>query len=364
MGGAVLDVDRVRATFDRVRPLTVGIEEEVLLVDPRTGLPAPVAAAVVAEGEDARIKPELPACQVELATTVHDSVTAAVDELGELRTLLSTACGEEVRPAAAAVHPLVGRTPVAQADRARALVERYGEVAQRQLVGALQVHVAVGGADATLAVHNALRGHLPELAALAASAPFHLGHDTGLASVRPLIATQLPRQGVPPAIESWADHVDDLRWGARGGGVPEPGWWWWELRPHLRFGTLEVRVPDVQVTLEAAGAVAAVVHALVSALRADHLDGRELGSAPTWRIAENRWQALHHGVHGTLADLRTGEPQPTATRLHELLDRVEDHAPSGLEAARGLVERNGADALREIGVERAVPWMVERFAPG
>ena len=358
------ELDDVRATFDAVEPLTVGLEEELLLVDPRTHLPVPVAAVVVAEADDTRIKPELPASQVELATTPATTVVDALNELGELRTALLAAGGEEVAVAPAAVHPLIGRSAVAGAPHARELVGRYGEVAERQLVGALQVHVAVGGAEATLAVFNALRGHLPELAALAASAPFHLGRDTGMASVRPLVATQLPRQGVPPAIDSWEAHVDDLRWGARGGTVPDPGWWWWELRPHLRFGTLEVRVPDVQVTLAAAGAVVAVVHALVATLRADHLDGRELGAPATWRIAENRWQALHRGVHGSLADLRTGEPQPTALRLHDLLDRIEGHAPTGLDPARQLIERNGADALREIGLHRAVPWMVEHFPPG
>ena len=362
MGGP--DLETVRATFDDVDPLTVGIEEEVFLVDPRTRLPAPVAAVVVAEAADARIKPELPASQVELATRPHDTVEAALRELEELRLDLLAACREEVQPVPAAVHPLVGRGSVAGMTHARELIGRYGEVAERQLVGALQVHVAVGGADATLAVFNALRGHLPELAALAASAPFHLGRDTGLASVRPLVATQLPRQGTPPVIESWEAHVDDLRWGAASGAVPAPSWWWWELRPHLRFGTLEVRVPDVQVGLDAAHAVVAAVHALVAFLRAEHLDGRELGAPPTWRIAENRWQALHHGVHGTMADLRTGETQPTAQRLHQLLDRIEGHAPTGLDGARRLVEGNGADALREVGLDRAIPWMVEHFVPG
>ena len=98
----------------------------------------------------------------------------------------------------------------------------------------------MGGHARTLAVYNALRSHLPELAALAANAPYYAGRDTGLASVRPKICDLLPRQGVPPAIPSWDAYVSALRWGAAAGALPEPGRWWWELRPHPDHGTLEL----------------------------------------------------------------------------------------------------------------------------
>ena len=150
-------------------------------------------------------------------------------------------------------------------------------MARRQLVCALQVHVAVGGADRTLAVYNALREHLPELAALAANAPFHAGADTGLASIRPKISEGLPRQGIPPAFASWDELAAELRWGTTAGALPELALWWWELRPHLSHGTLELRVPDAQTTVAEAAAVAAVAHALVVRLAERH-DAGELGA--------------------------------------------------------------------------------------
>ena len=143
-------------------------------------------------------------------------------------------------------------------------------MARRQLVCALQVHVAVGGADRTLAVYNALREHLPELAALAANAPFHAGADTGLASIRPKISEGLPRQGIPPAFASWEELAAELRWGRTAGALPELALWWWELRPHLSHGTLELRVPDAQTTIAEAAAVAAVGQALVVRLAERH----------------------------------------------------------------------------------------------
>jgi carboxylate-amine ligase len=359
---SVLDADALRAAFDATPPLTVGLEEEVLLLDPATWLPVPEAHDVVVAADDPRIKTELPAAQVELATGPHAEVAAAVAELRALREGLARACGAAVAPAAAAVHPLVqGPSPVGPSPRSQALSAEYGEVAHRQLVGALQVHVPVGGADATLAVHNALRGYLPEVAALAAAAPFHEGRDSGLASVRPLLSTLLPRQGVPPAIASWEAFAEDLRWGAASGRVAEPGRWWWELRPHPGFGTLEVRVPDVQPTLAGAAGVAAFVHALVRHLAVRHEAGEVLGAPATWRIAENRFSALRSGVRGTLVDLETGEPEATADRLHRLVDLVEPHAPDGLDGTRALLARSPAEELRAQGVDGVAPWLAAVF---
>jgi len=361
---ALPELDRLRATFDSTTPLTVGLEEEVLLVDPDTWAPVPHAADVAATAADQRVVTELPVCQVELRTRPHPTAAGAVTELATAREVLRRASGPGCRPVAAAVHPAVSRSEVSTSDRARALRAEYGDVAERQLVGALQVHVAVGDADATLAVYNALRGHLPDLAALAAAAPFHDGRDTGLASVRPLVSTQLPRQGVPPVIESWPHFLEDLDWGARAGRLPEPLLWWWELRPHLVHGTLEVRVPDVQPTIADARGVATFVRALVGHLLAAHQDGRDLDAPASWRIGENRWSALRHGVHGRMADLDTGETEATADRLHRLLDTVEPHAPDGLDEARALLDAPAADRLRDAGLDGAVPWLAEVFTTG
>jgi carboxylate-amine ligase len=363
---AAFDGAAVRSAFDGIRPFTIGLEEEVLLVDPVTYLPVPVTDAVLARTEpEAAVMPELPASQVEIISTPHERVA---DAIGELRTgrraLAAAACGVG-RPVAAAVHPTApGLADLAPSQRAAALGARYGTIAAQQLVGALQVHVAVGSADATLAVYNALRGHLPELAALAAAAPFHAGRDTGLASARPLVSAQLPRQGVPPVMESWDRFAEDLEWGARSGAVPEPGWWWWELRPHVRFGTLEIRVPDVQPTLGHAEALATAAHALVRHLGRRHAAGEELGRPSTWRIAENRFESLRHGVEGRQFDLITGDARSTRRCLHDLLDRIEPDAVGSLHGARALVERNSAMELRAVGLHDAVPWLADSFLAG
>ena len=125
---------------------------------------------------DRRFKLELPASQIELVTAPHGDVPAAMRELADARRTLLDAADGLVRPAAAAVHPFSpeeGR--LNDGPRYERTEAEYGRIARRQLVSALQVHVAVGGAERTLAVYNALREHLPELAALAANGPFQAG---------------------------------------------------------------------------------------------------------------------------------------------------------------------------------------------
>jgi len=371
-----MDGDLLAAAFEGVEPFTVGLEEEAMLLDPDTLDLAECAPELLARLGDGPMpfKLELPASQLELVTPPRRTVAEAIADLARARRELVAAADGLARPAAAGTHPYAAEegalNPGPRYDRA---AEQYGWAARRQLVCALQVHVAVGGARRTLAVYNALRAELPLLAALAANAPLRGGVDTGLASVRPAISGLLPRQGIPPALASWDELADGLRWGAAAGAVPEPGFWWWELRPHPRFGTLELRVPDAQTTLADAAAVAAVVHTLVVELAERHDAGEPLGAAASWRIAENRWSACRHGVEGTLADLDSGERRPTRERLEALIERLEPvaariGAAAPLADARRLVKRNGALRQRTVATERGARalagWLADRFADG
>jgi carboxylate-amine ligase len=273
--------------------------------------------------------------------------------------------------AVAGVHPTADPSgELSPEPRYGALRREYGPVAHRQLVAGLQVHVAVGGAERSLAVYNALRRYLPELMALSANAPFYGGKDSGMATVRPGICVGLPRQGLPPSLRSWHELVGELRWGALAGSVPDPSRWWWELRPHIVHGTLELRVPDAQTTLREAAGVIAVARALVAALADQHDAGEDAAPVPTWRIAENRWSAARHGLDGELADLDTGLRSSTRERLRDL---IEDLAPvvrrigdaAWLPSAQALTEANGSVRQRETAAALGVPalpkWLADRF---
>jgi glutamate---cysteine ligase / carboxylate-amine ligase len=362
----------LRARFDAAAPFTIGIEDEVMVLDPETLELAPRAREVLGRlGEDPRYKLELPAAQLELLVEPTATVPEAARALLEARRDLVARVDGAVSFAAAGVHPTSpGAGALNRSPRYEHVIREYGLVAARQLVCALQVHVSVPGADRALAVYNAARGYLPWLAALAANAPFYEGHDTGLASVRAKIGELLPRQGVPPAFESWEAYAGTLAWGAQSGAFPGASSWWYELRLHPQFGTLELRVPDAQIKVSDAAAVAAVAQALMAWLAQRH-DGADLAApVETWRIEQNRWWACRDGVEGGMADLDTGELRPTRERLRELLDTLEPvasglGASGGLTRARELVECNGAIAQRRAaaraGISSVPGWLASKF---
>jgi len=359
--------------FDAPAPLTLGIEEELMLLDPETLDLLPRAAAVVEAAGDARFKLEMPAAQLELSLPPARTVPEAVAALAAARRDLAAAAAPVGRLATAGAHPFAAAIgELNSGERYAPTVDEYGSIAGRQQVCALQVHVAVGGADRSLAVYNGLRAWLPLVAALAANAPFHEGRDTGLASIRPKIAEQLPRQGIPPAIASWEEFAGALTWGAASGAVPDPRRWWWELRPHPSFGTLEVRVPDAQSTIDDAAAVIALVHALAGWLAARRDAGEPLESADTWRLEENRWSAARRGMDAELADLRTGERVPARERLAALVAELAPVATelgyaAELASSERLGARNGAVRQREVaangGARAVAAWLADAYVP-
>lgn len=364
----------LRALFDSPKALTVGVEEEIMVLDAESFELAPRAREALAAADlesDPRYQLELPASQLEIVTGPAETIAEIESGLWRARSHLAAGVDGLVRLAVAGTHPM----GPAQGDlhgglRLERLAAEYGAVARLQQVCGLHVHIALSGAERVLAVHNALRGYLPELSALAGNAPFFAGSDTGMASVRPMIAGTLPRQGVPPILRSWTHFAEDLRWGVASERLGGMGEWWWELRPHARLGTLEVRVPDAQTTVAEAATVAATVAALVLWL-GDRHDAGELEPPPAeWRIRENRWSAARHGLCGSLVDLESGRVRPTGERVHELIDLISPAAAAWgavghLGRAHALTERNGAMRQREVaateGLEGLMRWLVDRF---
>jgi carboxylate-amine ligase len=350
------DADRLREIFDGATSFTVGLEEEAMLLDAESLALLPRATEVLERlGGDPRYKLELPASQVEIVLPPSRTVAESAAALAAARRdLVAAARGIGVL-AAAGAHPLAAPLgKITDTERHRAIAREYGIVAEAQQVGALQVHVAVPGHERALAVYDALRSYLPELAALAGNAPFFGGLDTGLASIRPKVCDLLPRQGVPPAISSWEEYAAGLRWGATVDELPATARWWWELRPHPVHGTLEMRVPDAQSTVQDAAAVAAFAQSLAFWLAGRHDAGELEPADPTWRIEENRWQACRHGLDARISHLRDGSVTGARELLHE---RVETLLPSARELdceaelldVRRLLEANGAERQRAEG---------------
>jgi carboxylate-amine ligase len=367
-----LDAAALRASFEGDGPMTVGMEEELMLLDADTLDLTPRAREVLdLLAGDARFKEELPAAQLEIVGPVAATVGEAAAALHAARADLAKVTAPlGIRVAGGGIHPFAaGEGELNGGERYDAIAAEFGTIARRQLVFGLHVHVAVGGADRSLAVYNAVREHLPALAALGSASPFYEGRDTGLASVRPKVCDLLPRQGVPPAVPSWEALAEAFAWGRETDTFADPGQWWFEARLHPLHGTIEVRVPDTQSTVADSAALAALVHALVAHLAERHDAGEDLGAAASWKIGENRWSACRHGVEGRWIDVHTGAVRPMRDQLHALVDILEPAAQrlgcaAELAGARDLIERPRAGMVRDVardgGAHAVARWLADR----
>ena len=204
--------------------------------------------------------------------------------------------------------------------------------------------MAVAGSDRALAVYNAMRGLCPLLTALAANAPFIAGRDSGMATVRPMLSDALPRQGVGPRFSSWSDLTEHLRWAIESGAVTDGSRFWWECRLNARLGTVEIRAPDAQSSLQDTHALIAVAHAAIAHLCERSDDGEDLPAFATPRSRRTGGER-RFGIGGRLIDLERGGMAPTRTLVIDLLDRIESAATrcgaaAGIDLARAMTERD------------------------
>ncbi len=358
----------LRRRFEHAPALTVGVEEEVILLDPATFLPVDAVEDVLARLDgDPRFKPELRCAQLELVTPPASTVADVSRELAAARRILAERLRGEIRFAALGTHPSSTTvSAVTPTLRFREIGEELRWLARAALPSGLHVHIAVDGADRSLAVYNAFRSYLPEIAALAANSPFYEGRDTGMASARLKLREDHPRSGIPPAFESWKTYTDFVAWGARGGVIRDPSYHWWDLRLNTLHGTIEMRAADSQTRIDHVAGIAALCQSLAALLVDRHDANDPLPVHDTARISENRWRAMRDGIGGELVDLVTGIPTPTRERLRELIGELEPYAVSlGCERELGhaldLVTANGAVRQRAIaaavGIDRLAGWL-------
>lgn len=307
--------------FGSGEPFTVGVEEELFLVDPVTGRQTNASTAVQQRlgPVDGTVERELHACQVELITDVCHSASEAARTLGGLRrAVVATGAGL----LGSGTHPSAGEGEADITDKER--YERIRDLlgdAVATPVGGLHIHIGMPDAETAIRAFNGLRHHLPLLQALAANSPYRHGRDTGLASAREVTIRGWPRSGVPRAMRDYADFCAMTQLLARAADVPDYTWFWWKLRPHPRLGTVEIRALDVQTTLEDTASLVALAHCL--ARHAAEADPEP--DPPAEVLEEGGFRAARFGVHARLPDAE-GRLRPVAELLHDALSVTGDHA--------------------------------------
>jgi carboxylate-amine ligase len=356
------------AEWNPSAPYSVGIEEEVMLLDPHDWSLAqriddvlPLLSRELAS----RATAETHGAALELASHPHDNVEDAAREMGRLRgDLARELAATDLRVASAGTHPfaLWKDTEISSGARYQLVYEAMRELARREPTFALHVHVGVSDPEAAIVVYNRLRAHLPLLLALSVNSPFWQGRDTGLASARTPLFQAFPRVGIPRAFRSYDDYVESVDLLLRCEAIPEPTFLWWDVRPQPRFGTVEVRIMDAQITASETAALAALVQ---SVARLELEDGYHVEPHPPEILDENRFLAARDGMGARFIDPVAERRVPARELLARLLEAARPHAADlGCEHLLDMLvmlgEEPGAKRQRRVAKEvGGLPGLVE-----
>jgi glutamate---cysteine ligase / carboxylate-amine ligase len=321
--------------FGESQPFSVGIEEELFVLDAETLEPASVPDGVL---DGVRLKAELFTTMLELTTGVRADVAEAVEELAALRVEARRrlhAHGLELAAAGTWPTAVLGEQPVTPLEPLRRFAEYAGPSALRQHCSGLHVHVGVSSPEECMGRLEAVLPLLPAVLALSANSPYADGAETGLASTRAELLQLLPRAGAPPPFRDYEEFLAFAELLVELGLADDLMRLWWDVRPHPRLGTLEIRAPDQPTRLADTAALAGLCHALVVA--ADPTATR----ADRGLYAQNRWAAVRFGAQAGLIHPETRE----LTTPQELLDGLDGLDQAGEQLAIG--RSDGLRALRE-----------------
>jgi glutamate---cysteine ligase / carboxylate-amine ligase len=310
---------------------TVGVEEELMLVDPATGLLKAVSqAAVRANDRRPEVEHELFLQQIETSTPPCRTSDELLSGIRAGRRAVGEAAASAGARAVAVPVPVLAQDEEDVTPKPRYLQIRdgYGELARQSLVGATHVHVAVADDEEAVAVVDRIRPWLPFLLALSANSPFWEGRDTAHASWRSQVWSRWPTAGPAEPFGDVATYREVtgqlLGWGA---GL-DPGMLYFDVRLAQRFPTVEVRVADACTDVEDVLLVALLARALVETAAAEP-------SAPSWRadlLRAAAWRAGRHGLAGELV-------HPVEARLvpaRAVFDAVVHHAHAALDESGDL----------------------------
>lgn len=349
--------------FNRSR-FTVGIEEELMLLDPDTldltdGIETILAA--VPPDYAGQVKPELFQSVLEVATRPCADVAEATAQLAEMRRLVCALAAEHgMLVGAAGTHPFArcDDQSIVNRDRYVDLIGDLGYIASRELIFGTHVHVGINDPERAIYVADGIRRHLPLLLALSSNSPWWEGRRTNLHSSRTPVFRAFPRAGIPPHYGSWEIYSRRIARMIRSGAIDDYTYVWWDVRPHPRLGTVETRVFDQATRLEDTAAFAALTVSLAHRLAASFDAGDPLIEVPWELIDDNKVRACVHGIEGELVDFNLERPVAVVELTERLLAEVEPSA-----AELGCLDELGR--VREILVQgtgslRQIDWVDRR----
>jgi carboxylate-amine ligase len=337
---------------------TIGIEEEYQIIDPATRELTSYVTRILEEERSfirERLKPEMHQSQIEIGTAVHRTIQEARADLVGLRRALGEAARRlQLEIAAAGTHPFSSwqMSQITPFDRYLGLAKDMASLAQQLLIFGTHVHIGVEDSDLRIDLMNQARNYLAPLLALTTSSPFWEGRDTGLKSYRSIVFRSLPRTGIPPAFASPKDFGEMLEVLVGSGCIEDGSKLWWDIRPSVRYPTIEFRICDVCTRVEESVCIAAIAQALMAKLYRLHRDGLTVRLYPRELLYENKWRAMRYGIDGELIDFGERRAIPARQAVERLLafvsDAVDDLGSRAEVEYAHTIMREGTSADRQL----------------
>jgi carboxylate-amine ligase len=341
---------------------SLGVEEELLTVTATSLQPVRATDAVLADVDPAvgSITGEVSDGVLELLTPVCENAGEAVDVLARLRGDV----GERVRLLGAGVHPLArfGDVRLRDGERYRLICETMRVLMRQTPHCGVHVHVGMPDSETAVRACNGMRTWIPLLQALGANSPYWYGRDSGLASARSVICNSFPRSGIPRAFADYDDFASTVEELCGLGECPDYSFLWWDVRPHPRLGTLEIRVLDAQSSLEDLAGLVALIHCL-----AVHEAGAPPQPAPgPEALRELSFRAARDGLDARLA--LEGRPLPVRVIARHAIAVAAAYAgdlgcwDELMRLHRMLEMGNGAQRQRRDGRQGGMRLVLRRLA--
>lgn len=306
--------------------LTLGIEEEYQIIDPRTGELRSYITQILEEGKlllKEQVKAELHQSMVEVGTEVCRTPAEVRAELIRLRRGIMELAGRHgLVIAAAGTHPFSDweHQEITPFERYLGVRQDMGDLAQQLLIFGTHVHVGIEDREFLIDAMNVARYFVPHILCLSTSSPFWTGRNTGLKSYRSIVFRNFPRSGIPRRFGSWAEYEEMLDTMVQTSCIPDGSKIWYDARPNCRFPTLEFRVCDVCTRVDEAVCVTAIFQAIIAKLWKLRRDNLTFRVYPTELIEENKWRAVRYGLDGKLLDLGKQREVPARDLIHEMID--------------------------------------------
>ncbi|MET8849474.1 glutamate--cysteine ligase [Amycolatopsis sp. NPDC004625] len=364
-------------------PPTMGVEEEFLLVNPRTGQTSPCAEPVLGRyrhhgplPDGVKVHRELRLTQLEAATGVCTTADELRHQLTAARRVLAGAAAAEdcaLLATGTPAGPGAAGPPPASTGRYAEIDAVYGAVVADYEACGCHVHVGVPDPDTAVAVVNHLGRWLPTLLALSANSPFDQGRDTGYHSWRTVLQSRFPGSGVAPHLRGHAEYRRAVETLVACGALVDPDQTFWPARPSGRFPTVEVRVADTALTVDHAVLQALLSRALVQRALSELAAGREAAPLSPQVAAAAVWTAARHGLAGDLVDVAEETRRPAWTLVEALLAHVrvpldESGDLAEVEKLLDAVRTEGTGSVQQRaaavhGTAAAVRWLTAATVP-